>query len=491
MMAWVVCLTAAGIVEGRTITVDDDGPADFNTIQAAIDDSNDGDIVEIQPGIYTGDGNRDIDFFGKAITVRSTDPNDPEVVAATIVDANGSEGEPHRGFHFHSGERASSALEGLTITNGYAAGSQEEKLGGAIYFYYSSPKISNCVFVGNTALNSGGALKIEQSNLVLTNCTFKNNSCINKGGGINSNSDYLTLTGCTFVANSAGPPYGRGGAVRSYGCTASLTNCIFVGNSAGYEGGAVNNYNGVMSVNNCTFLGNSSGKGGGAICNYKGGSLTLTSSILWNNTAPAGPEVFVDSSKTVYQSEAFISFSDIRGGEPNVYVDPCSILNWGQGNIDADPCFADPCNSDYHLKSREGRWDPNSESWVVDDVTSPCIDKGDPNTPVGAERNPNGGRINLGAYGGTAWASKSVTCWDASACAGQPYGDANCDGAINLADLYVLKAAFGSRAPWTDPQCCADFGRDAFVDLGDLITLKINFGTSGYSPSIGSQLCPP
>jgi len=59
------------------------------------------------------------------------------------------------------------------------------------------------------------------------------------------------------------------------------------------------------------------------------------------------------------------------------------------------------------LKSQAGRWDSDSQSWVVDDVTSPCIDAGDPGTPVGLEPLPNGGIINMGAYGGTAEASKS------------------------------------------------------------------------------------
>jgi len=62
---------------------------------------------------------------------------------------------------------------------------------------------------------------------------------------------------------------------------------------------------------------------------------------------------------------------------------------------------------DYHLKSRAGRWDSASKSWVKDNVTSPCIDGGDPNTSVGDEPSPNGGRINMGAYGGTAEAGKS------------------------------------------------------------------------------------
>jgi hypothetical protein len=62
---------------------------------------------------------------------------------------------------------------------------------------------------------------------------------------------------------------------------------------------------------------------------------------------------------------------------------------------------------DYHLKSQAGRWDPAGQSWVPDEVTSPCIDAGDPNSPAGAEPEPNGGRVNMGAYGGTGEASKS------------------------------------------------------------------------------------
>jgi len=67
----------------------------------------------------------------------------------------------------------------------------------------------------------------------------------------------------------------------------------------------------------------------------------------------------------------------------------------------------DPDNGDYHLKSQAGRWDPVSLSWVTDDVTSPCIDAGDPDSPVGDEPMPNGGIINMGAYGGTVETSKS------------------------------------------------------------------------------------
>jgi len=111
-------------------------------------------------------------------------------------------------------------------------------------------------------------------------------------------------------------------------------------------------------------------------------------------------------------------------------------LNWGEGNIDTDPCFADASNGDYHLKSQAGRWDPNSESWVQDNVTSPCIDAGDPMSPIGPEPFPNGGRINMGAYGGTAEASKSY--FGEPVCEIIVAGDINGDCKVNSLDFRLM-----------------------------------------------------
>ncbi|MGE5297311.1 MAG: hypothetical protein ACM3VT_21005 [Solirubrobacterales bacterium] len=114
-----------------------------------------------------------------------------------------------------------------------------------------------------------------------------------------------------------------------------------------------------------------------------------------------------------------IEYSNI-GSIPAMWLNGATMT----ANIDVDPLFADRghwdpngtpedpnddffVEGDYHLKSQAGRWDPNSQDWVLDDVTSPCIDAGDPNDPVGDEPFPNGNRINMGAYGGTAEASKS------------------------------------------------------------------------------------
>ena len=82
------------------------------------------------------------------------------------------------------------------------------------------------------------------------------------------------------------------------------------------------------------------------------------------------------------------------------------------------------------------------------------------------------------------------TCWDATECAGQPNGDATCDGVVNLNDLAALKAAWGMGAPYTPPHCCADFTQDGAVNLNDLAALKAGWGTGGYLPSTLNQSCP-
>ncbi len=79
----------------------------------------------------------------------------------------------------------------------------------------------------------------------------------------------------------------------------------------------------------------------------------------------------------------------------------------GPGNLSRDPLFVNPEAKDYHLRSERGRYWPAFDVWVLDEVTSPCLDAGDPQSDYSAERKPNGGRINLGAYGGTAYASMS------------------------------------------------------------------------------------
>jgi len=87
-----------------------------------------------------------------------------------------------------------------------------------------------------------------------------------------------------------------------------------------------------------------------------------------------------------------------------------AVLLWGTENLDADPLFADPHSGDFHLSSEFGRWNPAANGgvggWAYDLVTSPCIDSGAP-WVLCTETEPNGNRVNIGAYGNTDQASKS------------------------------------------------------------------------------------
>jgi hypothetical protein len=98
----------------RTLTVANDGPADLATIQAAIDEASEGDMIIVQPGTYKGEGNTNLDFSGKAVTVRSREPNDPNCLRGTVIDAE-AEGLI---AHFVHGETARTIFEGFTLVAG-------------------------------------------------------------------------------------------------------------------------------------------------------------------------------------------------------------------------------------------------------------------------------------------------------------------------------------------------------------------------------------
>ncbi|MCK4412545.1 MAG: hypothetical protein KAY32_03270 [Candidatus Eisenbacteria sp.] len=152
----VVLLLLSGwwVSHAETYLVTPDGTGDFPTIQAAINSASDGDIILLADGVFLGAGNRDITFLGRTVTVQSK-ADDPSVC---ILDCQGSEGDPHRGFAFVSDETRESVLRGITIMNGRMDGwGFVEGSGGAILCEDASPTIEDCVFLHNTA-RSGGAV---------------------------------------------------------------------------------------------------------------------------------------------------------------------------------------------------------------------------------------------------------------------------------------------------------------------------------------------
>jgi hypothetical protein len=156
-------------------------------------------------------------------------------------------------------------------------------------------------------------------------------------------------------------------------------------------------------------------------------------------------------------SHAAVSYCNVEGGLGRANVSSYSTLTWGEGNIDADPLFADAGGEDFHLQSAAGRWDPAAEAWVRDAVTSPCIDAGDP-----AEANwteelwPHGKRINMGAYGGTPQASMSPS--DVGLAADFDHNDT-----VDLLDLMRFADEWPVAAILMD----TDLDRNGRVDLAD------------------------
>ncbi|MBN2128059.1 MAG: right-handed parallel beta-helix repeat-containing protein, partial [Sedimentisphaerales bacterium] len=345
------------------------------------------------------------------------------------------------------------------VENGHVGGHE------TVYVYEASGAVDRCVFSENAGSAVAGSRE-----LVFTDCTFRQNegssgAAVYLGG--NSN---FRFYGCLFLGNEGprgavyigGSPvfvdccfYGnistyRGGGALYIGIASPLlSRCHFYGNKSTSHGGAIFAASGNTTIVNCTFCGNQADGKGGVLYARSEGVTSITNSIFWENEASEGFTIAIKESPATVS----VSYSLLEGSQVGISFGSNGTLTWGPGNIDADPCFADAgywdangtpddpnddffVEGDYHLRSEAGRWDPVSEAWVQDDVTSPCIDGGDPNSPIGYEPFPNGGVINMGAYGGTAEAGKSY--FGQRLCKTPIAGDINGDCKVDFKDLVIL-----------------------------------------------------
>ena len=138
-------------------------PADQPTIQAGIDTAQNGDIVLVDDGIYKGEGNVNIDFKGKRITLKSKNGVDK-----TIIDCETN--FDTRGFIFQNNETNDTVLDGFTIINGL------HERGSGIHLNAASPTIKNCVIDGIGVNRDGAGISCFQSNPIITDCTITRNS---------------------------------------------------------------------------------------------------------------------------------------------------------------------------------------------------------------------------------------------------------------------------------------------------------------------------
>jgi predicted outer membrane repeat protein len=349
--------------------------------------------------------------------------------------------------------------------------------GGAIRNHnYSNPVLLACSFTGNfTTQYGGGAIRsLTDCDMVLISCSFTGNSAVHNAGAIINRafSDPLVI-GCTFDGNVSGA---TAGAMHNYDVSNPLVvNTLFVGNSAVSRAGAVRaGARSSPTLVNCTFTENSAGEAGGAFA--AGSDLTgivghafLQNCILWGNTAPIGPEIALTGT---YPVDATISYSDVQGGMGGVYVEPGFTLNWGSGNIDADPLFADAGGSDYHLSPGSPCIDAGDNAAVPPD-TEDLDDDGDvlEPTPYDLDGNPrfvdDSCKVDTG-LGDPPLVDMGAYEFQGCSC------DLNGDGSVGVNDFLILLAAWG---PCGDcDNCPADFDGDCSVGVTDFLQLLAHWG---------------
>jgi hypothetical protein len=220
---------------------------------------------------------------------------------------------------FVSGETYKSTLDGFTITNG------------------SAP--------------AGGGIRIENSNAKILHCVIKENLATSgeaRGGGLHARNSSPYVLGCMIFRNTAeegGGIYIEAGSPIITGCTIALNDQI------GATGG------------------------GGGIHLTEGSTATIANTILWNNTALAGSEIYIGNDSN--PSHLDIGYSDVEGGEALVHLDAGCSCTWGTGMLDSDPLFAEAAVDDFHLIA-----------------ASPCCEAGDNNaTGIALKDFEDDGRI--------------------------------------------------------------------------------------------------
>lgn len=331
------------IARSRSITVNRRSilrvPSQYAKIRFAIEAAQDGDTVLIADGTYIGSDNRNLDFAGKAITVRSE--NGP---ADCTIDCQGQ----GRAFLFHNGETSQSRVEGFTIINGSST------FGGAIRCTDSDPVISDCVIRNCEAAWGGGILLDGGSRARIENCVVTNNEAFTShGGGIYTGGGQALIIDSVIADNVAD---GRGGGVLAAGSGVIIRRCTIAGNVSGGEGG------GLSAESSSTPL--------------------LRHCILWDNDGSIGDSIFVSPSSTL--SAEYSNVQSWAVGNPGP-----GVVNWGPGMMDAEPLFASAPGiaHDYHITPNSPCRNAGSES------AEPSTSDRD----VDGEARLADGRIDIGA----------------------------------------------------------------------------------------------
>jgi len=358
-------------------------PDDFGTIQAALDAAGIGDEIVVRDGTWTGDGNRNLDFGGKDLVLRSQ--NGPD---ACILNAEGNASVNQRVFNFQGNETREAVVDGFTITGGYATWEfQIGSTGGGINCKNgSSPTIQNCIIENNQA-NGGAGIYVSGSNPYIQTCIIRNNVVVTANGlagGVYLGGSNGTVNDCEIRSNSAGS---GAGIALSLG-TPLVYNCRVIANIATNNGGGIFISSSGSAIRFSTISGNEAAQGGGIFCSssseiYKCtisgnlasdngpdtgrgggilcfgvGSNDITYTLLANNTCDqAGGGSQVALVEDTAHPSVVMEHCLMVGGPADAY-DPGGTLVWDASCYDADPQFC--------------ALDPDAEEWWALQDDSPA-----------------------------------------------------------------------------------------------------------------------
>ncbi len=484
----------AGIyyVDGVNGSDDNDGLAletAFATVQKGIDTATDGNTVIVYPAVY----NEEIDFLGKAITVQGV----PTLAGAPILEAPGG-----YAVSFYRLEGTDSLLKNFVIRGSdlgiFIVGSSPtisnvtvvNNVFGIAAYAGAQPDISNSIIWNNTdgdlfgdqnpieAKYSFVEQDVNEPNMPLAGLV--SNWKFNEANGTiaydSVGNNHGNVYGATWTAGKINGALSFDGQKdyvsvphdASLNIKGDITIAAWVNIRRGSSYQAI--------VSKCV--------GAGPTNNPFDFYITDPVSLLTLVRADAAGHERVYSNKRLSLNQWYHVLVRVEDKVPDFYVDGIITGKWADttftktptgntkpvligrrddglyfdGIIDevliydralsvveigqlyqplGGPLFGD----DYHLRSKRGRHWPAHDVWVLDNVTSPCIDGGDPNVNPYNERMPNGGRINMGAYGNTAYASMSE--WPIAE-------DNNRDGVVNMLDIARLAAKWLEKLDWVE-----------------------------------------
>ena len=516
----------------ETWVVDDDGKADFNNIQDAINASSDGDEVSVREGLYY---EYNINTLGKSIVIEGAISADGELLSVVHGNWQGSV------FVCDSGETTTTVLKNLLITGGSAF------VGGGLLIENSSPSLLGCTFMNNYATKGfGGGIGVIDGVLSVVGCKFIGNIA-GVGGGVYNQPEYGSVhevSGCLFENNQAvNGSYGHGGGLNHSRGSLDIHDCDFINNNSTGNGGGISDYAGYgITVRNCNFIGNSSHGGGGLNTGGIGGCTVISSVFKGNQSSGYGGGIQSSSSSLyIINTRLTENVSDWLGGavqmlyadqQPAVFANclidhntshtgaavsihgtietrfkNTTIINnsgfglylegwegqeaqvhntiiWGN---DADSIsISGGLAVQVHYSSIEGGWDGEGNidvdpqiSFDDDEVsissTSPCIDAGDisllPIDSIDIDEDSDVlEELPVDFFGNERIVGTTVDIGSIEF-QGQPcVGDVNNDGFVGVTDLLDVIEQWGTNGS-------ADINGDGVVDVSDVLMLVGNWGT--------------